>query len=290
MRCSAAGTGRAEGAGCGCPSTCAPAAVSRGRCRLPDGSRPARAQITSAAATRGARLENAAAAGGLRRTLTTRRDRGSGTRDQSAGVPCDDPGMTPPRLEQQIAFLKEIDRLKSVSRRTALIDRSRLENSAEHSWHLATMAMVLAEHAPAGTNVLQAIRMLLVHDLVEIDAGDTFAYDPGAQHDKAAREEAAADRLFAMLPADLETELRALWEEFEAGQTREARFANALDRFSGLLQNWGGADGGTWRRHGVTRDAVLRRMAPIREGAPALWPFILDVVEAATAAGFIAKE
>ena len=195
--------------------------------------------------------------------------------------------MIPPRLEQQLAFLKEIDRLKSVVRRTALIDRSRLENSAEHSWHLATMALVFAEHAPEGTNIAHAVKMLLVHDVVEVDAGDTFAYDPSAAHDKAAREEAAADRLFALLPPDLETELRALWDEFETGQTREAQFANALDRFSGLLQNWAGGDGGTWRRHAVTRDAVLRRMEPIRAGAPALWPFIVEVVDAATATGFI---
>jgi putative hydrolase of HD superfamily len=195
--------------------------------------------------------------------------------------------MASNRLEQQIAFLTEIDRLKSVLRRTALVDRSRVENSAEHSWHLAMMALVLAEHAPEGTDTMHAIRMLLVHDLVEIDAGDTFAFDLDAHHDKAARESAAADRLFALLPPDLETELRALWEEFEAGATRDARFANALDRFSGLLQNWGGNDGGTWRRHAVTREAVLRRMEPIREGVPALWPFVVDVVEGATARGFL---
>jgi putative hydrolase of HD superfamily len=201
---------------------------------------------------------------------------------------CDDRRMSSTRLEQQIAFLKEIDRLKSVERRTALIDRTRLENSAEHSWHLSMMALVLAEHAPEGTDTLHAIRMLLVHDLVEIDAGDTFAFDPAANRDKAAREAAAADRLFALLPPDLETELRALWDEFETGATATARFAIALDRFAGLLQNWGGADGGTWRKHGVTRDAVLARMAPIRGAVPALWPFVTDVVEAATSAGFIA--
>ncbi|HWI20852.1 MAG TPA: HD domain-containing protein [Vicinamibacterales bacterium] len=192
------------------------------------------------------------------------------------------------RLEQQIAFLKEIDKLKSVLRRTSLIDRSRLENSAEHSWHLATTALVLAEHAPEGTDTLHAIRMLLVHDLVEIDAGDTFAYDPQGHADKAEREAAAADRLFALLPTDLGAELVSLWHEFESGRTRESKFAIALDRFSGLLQNWGGADGGTWRSHQVSREAVLRRMEPIREGAPALWAFIADVVDEATAKGYIA--
>ena len=118
--------------------------------------------------------------------------------------------------------------------------------------------------------------MLLVHDVVEIDAGDTFAFDVGAHDDKAAREAAAADRIFALLPPDLEADLRALWDEFEAGKTREAQFANALDRLSGLLQNRGGRDGGSWQKHGVTRDAVLRRMQPIRAGAPALWPFVIQ--------------
>lgn len=197
--------------------------------------------------------------------------------------------MPPSRLEQQIAFLKEIDRLKSVSRRTPLMDRSRLENSAEHSWHLAMMAIVLSEHAPEGTDAMHAVRLLLIHDIVEIDAGDTFAYDVGAHNDKAARELAAADRLFSLLPPDVGAELRGLWEEFEAGVTPEAQFANALDRFSGLLQNWGCGDGGSWRQYAVTRAAVLKRMEPIRTGAPALWPFIADVVEGATSSGFITK-
>jgi putative hydrolase of HD superfamily len=195
--------------------------------------------------------------------------------------------MSANRLEQQIAFLSEIDRLKSVERRTALIDRSRLENSAEHSWHLAMMALVFGEHAPAGTDTRHAIRLLLVHDLVEVDAGDTFAFDVAAHHDKAAREAAAADRLFALLPRDQATEARALWNEFEEGATLESRFANALDRFSGLLQNWAGRDGGTWRKHGVSRDAVLQRMAPIRDGAPALWPFVQRAIDEAEAAGHL---
>jgi putative hydrolases of HD superfamily len=195
--------------------------------------------------------------------------------------------MSTDRLLQQIAFVTEVDRLKSVLRRTSLIDRSRLENTAEHSWHLALMAVVLAEHAPAGTDPLHVLRMLVVHDLVEIDAGDTFAYDRTGYADKAVREEAAADRLFALLPAGQGAELRALWEEFEAGETPEARFAIALDRFGGLLQNWAGGDGGTWRQHAVTREAVMLRMAPIRDGAPRLWEVILEVVEAAAAAGHV---
>lgn len=195
--------------------------------------------------------------------------------------------MPSDRLLQQIAFVKEVDRLKSVLRRTSLIDRSRLENSAEHSWHLALMAVVFAEHAPPGTDVLHVLRMLVVHDLVEIDAGDTFAYDHVGHADKAAREQAAADRLFALLPADQAADLRALWDEFEAGASPEARFAIALDRFAGLLQNWAGGDGGTWRQHAVTREAVMVRMAPIEAAAPRLWEVILAVVEEAAAAGHV---
>ena len=192
------------------------------------------------------------------------------------------------RLHRQFGFLAEIDRLKTVLRRTAVVDRSRLENSAEHSWHVSVMAMVLAEHAPKGTDIARAVRILLVHDLVEIDAGDTFAYDTAAHADKVERETAAADRLFGLLDADQGTALRALWDEFEEGRTPEARFANALDRFAGLLQNWAGGDGGTWRQHGVSRDAVLARMEPIREGAPTLWPLVERVVDDAAARGSLA--
>jgi putative hydrolase of HD superfamily len=195
--------------------------------------------------------------------------------------------MTPDRLSRQFAFLAEADRLKRVLRRTAVIDRSRLENSAEHSWHVALAALVLDEHAPPDVDLAHVVRMLVVHDLVEVDAGDTFCYDPAANVDKGARERAAADRLFGMLPLDQGAALRRWWEEFERGETREALYANALDRFSGLLQNWSGGDGGTWRQHAVTRDAVLERMAPIRTGAPGLWPLVLDIVERATAMGFL---
>jgi putative hydrolase of HD superfamily len=194
--------------------------------------------------------------------------------------------MASDRLRQQIAFVTEADRLKSVLRRTSLVDRSRLENSAEHSWHLALMAMVFAEDAPPGTDMLRVLRMLIVHDLVEVDAGDTFAYDLAGYADKATREQAAADRMFALLPPDQASDVRHLWEEFEAGLTPTARFAGALDRFGGLLQNWAGGDGGTWRQHHVSRSAVMARMAPL-EAAPRLWAVILEVVEAATVAGHV---
>lgn len=204
--------------------------------------------------------------------------------------PMDTPAAFPERLTRQLAFVRELDRLKGVIRRTSLIDRSRRENSAEHSWHLATMALVLGEYAPPGTDLAHAVAMLLVHDVVEIDADDTFAFDVAGNGTKAARERAAADRLFGILPADVGAELRALWEEFEEGETPEARFANALDRFQALVQNDAAGDGGTWKLHGVSREAVLRRMAPIERGAPALWPVALDAVARAAAAGQLRDE
>jgi putative hydrolase of HD superfamily len=203
-----------------------------------------------------------------------------------------DPDATalPERLTRQLRFVRELDRLKSVLRRTSLADRSRRENSAEHSWHLGAMALALGEYAEPGTDLARVIELLLVHDVVEIDAGDTFAFDAVANADKAARETAAAERIFGLLPDDLAREFRARWDEFEAGETPESHFANALDRLQALVQNDAGGDGGTWRANGVTRDAVLRRMEPIRDGAPALWPVVLDAVARASAAGHIRDE
>lgn len=191
------------------------------------------------------------------------------------------------RLDRQFSFIREIDRLKTVLRRTSLIDRSRRENSAEHSWHLAAMALVLAEYAPPGVDMTRVVEMLLVHDIVEIDAGDTFAFDPVANVGKAERETAAANRIFSLLPDDLARSLRARWDEFEADETPSARFANALDRLQGLVLNDAAGDGGTWRLHGVTCTQVLARMAPIETGAPALWPVVLAAVARAVARGDI---
>jgi putative hydrolases of HD superfamily len=201
------------------------------------------------------------------------------------GIPAMEATMQ--RLDQQLQFVIEIDKLKQVLRQTAILGGERRENSAEHSWHLGVMALTLAEYAGEAVDILRVVRMLLVHDLVEIDAGDTFCYDAQANLSKAAREQAAAARIFGLLPADQGRELHALWEEFEAGETAEAHFANALDRLQPLLHNYHN-QGGTWRAHGITRDAVLRRMAPIQEGAPMLWPYVLTVVEASCVAGYIA--
>ena len=190
------------------------------------------------------------------------------------------------RLTQQIQFILEIDRLKHILRQTLLVDASRQENSAEHSWHLAIMAIVLAEYAPAGTDMSRAIQMLLIHDLVEIDAGDTFCYDVQGNLDKADREQRAADRIFGLLPPDLEAELRLLWEEFEARETATAQFAAALDRIQPLLHNYKTA-GGTWKKHGVSIDQVWKRMEPVKQGTPDLWEWVEAIVAESVAAGYI---
>ena len=192
-------------------------------------------------------------------------------------------------LARRLRFALEADRLKAVLRRTRLVDGSRHENSAEHSWHIALLAVLLADTAPPGVDHARVVRMLLVHDLVEVDAGDTFCYDADANLGREAREQAAARRLFGILPAAQARELAGLWEEFEAGESADARFAAALDRFQPLLLNYHGG-GGSWLEHGVTRAQVMRRMDPIREGAPALWPVVVDVVERACRAGWIAPD
>ncbi|MBF2001212.1 MAG: HD domain-containing protein [Synechococcales cyanobacterium M58_A2018_015] len=192
------------------------------------------------------------------------------------------------RLAQQIQFVLEIDRLKQILRQTLLTDGSRRENSAEHSWHIAIMAIVLAEYAPEGTDLLQAIQMLLIHDLVEIDAGDTFCYDVQGNHSKVEREQAAAERLFGLLPLDQGAALRALWDEFEAQTTPTARFAAALDRIQPVLHNQQ-TQGGTWQQHGITRDRVMQRVAPVQFGAPDLWAFIQTIIDDSVAAGYLAR-
>lgn len=194
--------------------------------------------------------------------------------------------MTNPRLQQQIAFVVEIDRLKQVLRQTLLMDASRRENSAEHSWHLAMMALVLAEYAPAEVDIQRAIHQVLIHDLVEIDAGDTFCYDTAANNDKADREQQAADRIFGLLPGAIAQDLRQLWDEFEAQATPTARFAASLDRIQPLLHNWQ-TGGGTWKQHGISRAQVMQRMAPVKTGAPELWPFVVEVIEQSAAAGYL---
>lgn len=188
------------------------------------------------------------------------------------------------RFAQQLEFIVAIDKLKNVLRVSTLTDGSRPENSAEHSWHVAMMALVLHEHAADTVDPLHVIRLLLVHDVVEIDAGDTYCYDERGHTDKEQRERAAAIRLFGMLPDEQASQLLALWEEFEAMQTPAALFANAIDRLQPFLLGRH-RDDGEWRFRARTRDQILGRMAPVRAAAPDLWPYIEAVVEDAFTSG-----
>ena len=172
------------------------------------------------------------------------------------------------RLEQQMRFLVEVDKMKSVYRRTILIDKTRRESDAEHSWHFALMAMLLAEYAdPEKVDCARVIRMALVHDLIEIYAGDTFAYDVQGNQDKRQRETEAADKLFALLPEDQAAEIRALWEEFDAMETPDAQYAAAIDRLQPFLNNYL-TQGHTWGLGGVKSAQVYERMDPIRVALP----------------------
>jgi putative hydrolase of HD superfamily len=177
------------------------------------------------------------------------------------------------RLEQQIAFLNEADKLKSVMRGTLLCDGSRSENSAEHSWHLTLYALVLADQAGPDVDMIRVIKMLILHDIVEIDAGDNPIFGSYDASDMETQEQAAADRIFGLLPKDLRDDLRAAWEEFEANRTPTAQFAKSLDRFQPPMQNLA-AGGGSWIDYNVTHDQFVEKVGmKIETGAPGLWEY-----------------
>ena len=194
--------------------------------------------------------------------------------------------MDKDRFLQQLQFIAEIDQLKVVLRQTLLLDQSRRENSAEHSWHLAIMAILLAEYAPGPVEVSKVIKMVLLHDIVEIDAGDVFCYDVQGNIGKAEREQKAADRIFGLLPPEQAQDFRQIWDEFEAQQSAEAQFAAALDRIQPFLHNLK-TDGGTWRIHDISKAQVLQRMAPVKEGTPELWPWVEEAIAQAIANGLL---
>ena len=182
------------------------------------------------------------------------------------------------RLEQQINFIMEIDKIKKITRQTYLADGSRPENDAEHSWHLATMCFLLKEYANEEFDVLHTMEMVLIHDMIEIDAGDTYAYDPAANKSKRERELKAADRIFNLLPQDQAEYVRGLWDEFEEGKTAEARFANALDKIQPLLLN--DASGGqAWKSHGVHINQILERNERTPKGSEELWEYCKPILE-----------
>ena len=177
------------------------------------------------------------------------------------------------RLDQQLKFTAEIDKMTSILRRTMLIDGSRRENDAEHSWHIAIMALLFTEYTVEPVDVSRAVKMCVVHDLIEIYAGDTFAYDVKGNMDKAQREQAAADKLFAMLPSEQGKEIRNLWEEFDAMQTPDAKYAACMDRLQPFLHNTL-TNGHTWVEGGTCRPMVEKRMAIIKEFMPQVYPWV----------------
>ncbi|MGN0642925.1 MAG: HD domain-containing protein [Huintestinicola sp.] len=207
------------------------------------------------------------------------------------------------RLKKQIEFLLEADKMKSLYRQTYIIHDEkrgasmrefeseaetykRRENDAEHSFHLAMFAMLLAEHSNSDIDVLHVMKMVLIHDVVEIDAGDTYCYDAKGYETKRDREEKAADRLFGILPDDQRDEMRALWEEFEAMETPEAKFAAALDRMQPMLLNYT-KNGVSWQEHGVKLSQVEERNKHIADGSEELWEYMLSVLEDARDKGFL---
>lgn len=190
------------------------------------------------------------------------------------------------RLADELAFVHELDRLKTVERQSFVLEAVRRENTAEHSWHVALMAAVLGEHLDADVDLARVVLLLLVHDVVEIDAGDTGIYDDAAADSKADREQAAADRLYGLLPADVGTRLRDAWDEYEAGTTPEARAAHVFDRLAPFLLNLG-AGGVAWRRWGVDAARVRTVLAPIAAGAPALGRFVDAALDRAVADGLL---
>ncbi|EGQ9573667.1 HD domain-containing protein [Vibrio alginolyticus] len=189
------------------------------------------------------------------------------------------------RLEKQLALVIELDKLKSILRRTRVKSaEGRLENSGEHSWHVALMAILMEEHANAPVDICRVMKMLLIHDVVEIDAGDTFVYDTAASQEQAEKEIRAAERLFGMLPS--EQELLALWHEFEAAQTDDAKYAKALDRLIPMLLNYHN-NGQSWKEHGVSREQALTINKRIEFGSVTLWDKAKELIEEATEKGWL---
>ncbi|HHF2911775.1 HD domain-containing protein [Vibrio diabolicus] len=191
------------------------------------------------------------------------------------------------RLEKQLALVIELDKLKSILRRTRVKSaEGRLENSGEHSWHVALMAILMEEHANAPVDICRVMKMLLIHDVVEIDAGDTFVYDTAASQEQVEKEIRAAERLFGMLPSDQEQELLALWHEFEAAQTDDAKYAKALDRLIPMLLNYHN-NGQSWKEHGVSREQALTINKRIEFGSVTLWDKAKELIEEATEKGWL---
>ncbi len=196
--------------------------------------------------------------------------------------------MQPDNLIKQVSFIKEIDKLKYIQRKTKLFNSDRNENDAEHSWHLAMMTIVLAEHSDKPIDVLKVLKMVLIHDIVEIDAGDTFIYDSAKNHTNTDEELSAANRIFGLLPAEQTEEFISIWKEFEEGATDEAKFAKAMDRFEPLLQNTSN-DGGTWKEFNVPYQKVYDKKKAIKNGSAAIWDYAENLINESVEKGILKK-
>jgi putative hydrolase of HD superfamily len=191
-------------------------------------------------------------------------------------------------LEKQVAFIKEIDKIKYIQRKTKLFNSERRENDAEHSWHLAVMAMVLAEHSDKTIDLLKVLKMVLIHDIVEIDAGDTFFYSTTKDHKNTEEELVAAKRIFGILPEEQAEELITVWEEFEAGETDEAKFAKSMDMFEPLLQNFSN-NGGTWVEYDVPYQKVHDKKKEIKNGSTTIWNYAESLINEGVEKEFLKK-
>ena len=197
--------------------------------------------------------------------------------------------MQAERLLKQIEFIKQIDQLKYIMRKTRLFNSERHENDAEHSWHLAMMAIVLIEHADEKVDLLKVMKMVLIHDIVEIDAGDTFLYDNTKNHVNTEEELIAAKRIFGLLPEDQATDLIDVWQEFETGETKEARFAKALDRLEPVMQN-ASNKGGTWAEFDVELSRVIDKICVIEKGSATLWNYTQNIMNESAEKGYLRSQ
>ena len=196
--------------------------------------------------------------------------------------------MQTDNLVKQVSFIKEIDKLKYIQRKTKLFNSDRNENDAEHSWHLAMMTIVLAEHSDKPIDILKVLKMVLIHDIVEIDAGDIFLYDTSKNHNNTVQERIAAQRIFGLLPAEQAKEFIAIWEEFEEGITDEAKFAKSMDRFEPLLQNTSN-NGGTWAEFNVPYQKVYDKKKAIKEGSTSIWSYAENLINESVDKGILKK-
>ncbi len=197
--------------------------------------------------------------------------------------------MQTDNLLKQVSFIKEIDKLKYIQRKTKLFNSDRHENDAEHSWHLAMMTIVLAEHSDKPIDVLKVLKMVLIHDIVEIDAGDTFIYDSTKSHTNTEEELIAAKRIFGLLPSEQAEELIAIWEEFEEGSTDEAKFSKSMDRFEPLLQNTSD-HGGTWTEFNVPYQKVYEKKKAIKNGSSVIWNYAENLLNESVDKGILIKK